>query len=65
MAAVGFVVADTTNNAFVDALRLEADQVEDFSDVAVAFGALRVLELFTGHQLTANYYMICGSKVSY
>jgi hypothetical protein len=60
--AMALVVADTTNHAFVDALRFEADEVEHLSDVAFAFGALGVLELFTGHQLTANYYMICRQE---
>jgi hypothetical protein len=43
--AVVLVIADAANNCFLDAFWLEAYQVQHLTHVAVAFSALRVVEL--------------------
>jgi len=43
--AVGLVVANAADNALVDALGLDADQVEHLTCMVVAFGAFGVVEL--------------------
>ena len=39
------VVAHPANHTLLNAFGLEADKVEHFADVLVAFGALRVLKM--------------------
>jgi len=49
VAAVALVIADAADHALVDTLRLEADQVQHLSHVALTLRALRVFELFARH----------------
>jgi hypothetical protein len=44
--AMVLVVADAADDCLLDALGLEADQVEDFPHVALALRALGIVELF-------------------
>lgn len=49
MVAVLLVVADATDHALLDALGLQADDVEHFADVAAALRALGITELLVRH----------------
>jgi len=51
MITVSLIIADSADDALVDALGLEANEVENLPGMEVSPGALRVVELVAAHTI--------------
>lgn len=64
MVAVLLVVADATDHALLDALGLQADDVEHLADVASALRALGITKLLVRHTSRERFIISAHQHIS-